>query len=161
MNKTLHTRIITKHDTKAHWDLAVNFVPLSGEIIVYDDLKKFKVGDGTATVSNLPYFNENKESRVFEGVSTTVKTTKNKVVTVDDTSFPTVLYDGLIVEIRFSKGSSVDEITLNNNRTRANTVYNKYDNITEKYKNYYYCYCCISLDFIKTQTMMRILAGIV
>ena len=53
-----NSRIVMKHDTKAHWDLAVNFIPLAGEIIVYDDLKKIKIGDGINNVENLPFFSE-------------------------------------------------------------------------------------------------------
>lgn len=54
-NKTFQGRIVQKHDTKANWDKATNFVPLKGEIIIYDDLNKIKIGDGTTTVVNLPY----------------------------------------------------------------------------------------------------------
>ena len=54
-NKTFQGRIVQKHDTKANWNKATNFVPLKGEIIIYDDLNKIKIGDGTTTVVNLPY----------------------------------------------------------------------------------------------------------
>lgn len=54
-SKTFQGRIVQKHDTKANWDKATNFVPLKGEIIIYDDLNKIKIGDGTTTVVNLPY----------------------------------------------------------------------------------------------------------
>ena len=54
-NKTFQGRIVQKHDTKANWDKAINFVPLKGEIIVYDDLNKIKIGDGNTTVVNLSY----------------------------------------------------------------------------------------------------------
>ena len=54
-NKTFQGRIIQKHDTKANWDKATNFIPLKGEIIIYDDLNKIKIGDGTTTVIKLPY----------------------------------------------------------------------------------------------------------
>lgn len=54
-NKIFQSRIVQKHDTKAHWDKATNFVPLKGEIIIYDDLNKIKIGDGTTTVVKLPY----------------------------------------------------------------------------------------------------------
>lgn len=56
-NKTFQGRIIQKHDTKANWDKATNFVPLKGEIIVYDDLKKIKIGDGTTKVGDLTFIN--------------------------------------------------------------------------------------------------------
>lgn len=49
-----------KNDTEAHWNLATNFVPKQGEVIIYsaDDTHPFsrlKVGDGNTTVSNLPF----------------------------------------------------------------------------------------------------------
>lgn len=56
-NKTFQGRIVQKHDTKANWDKATNFVPLKGEIIVYDDLKKIKIGDGTTKVGSLTFIN--------------------------------------------------------------------------------------------------------
>lgn len=55
-NKILKTRVQNKHDTSANWAKATTFVPLAGEVIVYDDLNKFKIGDGTTTVVNLPFF---------------------------------------------------------------------------------------------------------
>lgn len=58
INKTFQGRIIQKHDTKANWDKATNFIPLKGEIIIYDDLNKIKIGDGTTTVGNLTFSND-------------------------------------------------------------------------------------------------------
>lgn len=55
MSKTLQTRIQNKHDIEANWNLATNFIPLAGEVIVYDDLKKIKIGDGTKTVNELDW----------------------------------------------------------------------------------------------------------
>ena len=57
-NKTFQGRIVQKHDTKANWDKATNFVPLKGEIIVYDDLKKIKIGDGATNVGSLAFIND-------------------------------------------------------------------------------------------------------
>ncbi len=57
-NKTLKTRIINKHDTQANWAKAVNFIPKAGEVIVYTDLHKVKVGDGTTKVSALPFIDD-------------------------------------------------------------------------------------------------------
>lgn len=57
-NKTFQGRIVQKHDTKANWDKATNFVPLKGEIIIYDDLNKIKIGDGNTTVGNLVFSND-------------------------------------------------------------------------------------------------------
>lgn len=54
--KKIKTRMQTKHDTTVNWAKATTFVPLAGEMIVYDDLNKFKIGDGVTTVVNLPFF---------------------------------------------------------------------------------------------------------
>ena len=37
MSATINTRIQCKRDTTAHWDAAVGFIPLAGELIVYED----------------------------------------------------------------------------------------------------------------------------
>lgn len=55
-NKILKTRIIQKHDTEANWQLATNFTPLNGEIVIYDEddnynYKRIKIGNGTDNVN--------------------------------------------------------------------------------------------------------------
>lgn len=69
---TINTRIQLKSDTETNWNKAVlvtdggekqsgtSFVPLAGEVIIYstDDthpFSRFKVGNGTTTVNNLPF----------------------------------------------------------------------------------------------------------
>lgn len=37
---------------------ATNFVPLKGEIIIYDDLRKIKIGDGVTKVGSLAFIND-------------------------------------------------------------------------------------------------------
>ena len=61
-NKTFQGRIVQKHDTEANWKKATNFVPLKGEIIVYDDLKKIKIRHGVTKVGNLAFINDNVSS---------------------------------------------------------------------------------------------------
>lgn len=58
------TRVKLKHDTAANWALATNFVPLAGELIIYDvdannSSPRFKVGDGATKVANLPFSDAN------------------------------------------------------------------------------------------------------
>lgn len=65
MPKQFNTRVIQKHDTISNWAKATNFIPKSGEVVVYqeDDYAtasaakptQFKVGDGIHTVSALPF----------------------------------------------------------------------------------------------------------
>ena len=66
-----------KHETEAHWKLAVNFVPLNGELIIYDidetySYERFKIGDGKTKVNDLSFtiekfINETYESTEFRG----------------------------------------------------------------------------------------------
>lgn len=58
-NKTYQGRIVQKHDSSANWAKATNFIPLKGEIIIYDDLNKIKIGDGTTKVNDLDFSSSN------------------------------------------------------------------------------------------------------
>ena len=65
----INARVAQKHDTEANWKKAVNFIPLAGEIIVYDEgdgsAPRFKVGNGVlqadgktvsgTNINNLPF----------------------------------------------------------------------------------------------------------
>lgn len=55
MPKIDKTRVISKHDTSANWLKATNFIPYSGELILYTDVNKIKMGDGVTKVSDLPF----------------------------------------------------------------------------------------------------------
>lgn len=55
-----YARIQNKHDIEANWELAVNFIPLAGELIIYDpddthDLPRIKIGDGKTLVNSLKF----------------------------------------------------------------------------------------------------------
>lgn len=57
------TRIRQKHDTAANWASAVNFTPMTGELIVYDaddttTYPRFKVGNGQDKINDLPFSDE-------------------------------------------------------------------------------------------------------
>ena len=66
MAKQLNARIITKHDTQANWDKAINFIPKKGEIIIYEQdnlsfassVPRIKIGDGEKTISSLSYLTD-------------------------------------------------------------------------------------------------------
>ena len=58
-NKTYQGRIVQKHDSSANWTKATNFIPLKGEIIIYDDLNKIKIGDGITKVNDLDFSSSN------------------------------------------------------------------------------------------------------
>ena len=62
-NNILNTRIQHKHDVEANWVKAKNFIPLVGEIIVYDrddnfSYERFKIGDGVTNVNELGFVNQ-------------------------------------------------------------------------------------------------------
>ena len=61
-------RIQIKHDIAANWAKAVNFIPLAGELIIYDGViengiyieqPKLKVGDGIHKLAELPFIEIN------------------------------------------------------------------------------------------------------
>lgn len=58
--KPLNARILHKHSPGVDWDKAVNFIPMSGELIIYDAdeeqiLPRLKIGDGVTLVNDLAY----------------------------------------------------------------------------------------------------------
>lgn len=62
--KTINTRLINKHDINSNWLKAENFIPLEGEIIIYDkdektDIARMKIGDGVTNVNSLPFVSAN------------------------------------------------------------------------------------------------------
>ena len=65
-NPTVKTRFQLKNDTEENWNKANNFIPLKGELIIYnaetgqniDNARRFsrlKVGDGVTPVTELPF----------------------------------------------------------------------------------------------------------
>lgn len=63
--KNITSRIQQKHDTAANWAKATTFIPKKGEIVIYDaeyntsgvqtQAVRFKIGDGSRTINNLPF----------------------------------------------------------------------------------------------------------
>ena len=58
--KQINGRLQQKHDIEANWNKAVNFIPLLGELILYDpdetySYTRFKVGDGIKVAKDLPF----------------------------------------------------------------------------------------------------------
>ena len=80
--KEYRTRIKSKHDTTANWNNASGFIPLAGEIIVYDDYKTItyvedgetrtkyvpgiKIGSGNAYVQDLAFVDEDLRKKLIE-----------------------------------------------------------------------------------------------
>ena len=79
---TFYTRIQNKHDIEANWDKVTNFIPLAGEIIVYDadenyNYSRIKIGDGITLLKNLN-FNEGSVSDFSETDESSPAFIKNK-----------------------------------------------------------------------------------
>ena len=58
--KNINSRVQQKHDIEVNWNKAVNFIPLLGELILYDpdenySYTRFKVGDGIKVAKDLPF----------------------------------------------------------------------------------------------------------
>lgn len=58
-NNTLKTRIVLNNKTSAEWtsETYASTVPLKGEICIYSDERKIKIGDGTNTITDLAFAN--------------------------------------------------------------------------------------------------------
>ena len=85
MPKEFKTRIKSKHDTTANWDNSTGFIPLAGEIIIYDDYQTFtyenngetitinipgiKIGSGNAYVQDLAFVDEDTRRKLLEHIS--------------------------------------------------------------------------------------------
>lgn len=87
--KTIKSRIVHKHAVEADWLKATNFIPLAGEIIIYDidsthTYERVKVGDGKTLVSSLPFVDDNKVDKIAgKGLSTNDYTTEDKNTLAD------------------------------------------------------------------------------
>ena len=104
MSKEVKTRIVHKHDLEKNWDLASNFIPKQGEIIIYDiendaaDLpegrtelityERIKVGDGATIVKALPFVGDciNMELITVDDIDTICGTTI-QVATASEVTF--------------------------------------------------------------------------
>lgn len=69
--KYLLSRIAQKHDIEANWNNAADFVPMRGELIVYDidanyDYERLKIGDGATTVDQLEFVGNDKEPIIYK-----------------------------------------------------------------------------------------------
>ncbi len=88
MSATVNSRIQLKHDTTANWNNARGFIPMAGEIIVYDDwqtktytveeygqqvtktvqIPNIKIGTGNAYVQDLAFTDEGTKDMLLEHI---------------------------------------------------------------------------------------------
>ena len=62
-DKNLKARIVNKNGTSVEWEKATSFIPKKGELILYTDLNKIKIGDGVTVVGDLPFSDDDKVSK--------------------------------------------------------------------------------------------------
>ena len=67
-------RLVLKHDIESNWKRASTFVPKQGEVIIYDidgnySYERFKIGDGTRTVAELPFYLENEVADAIDKIN--------------------------------------------------------------------------------------------
>lgn len=85
----VNARIQSKHDTTANWNAAVGFIPLPGEVIIYDDyevktytveeygqqvtktvyIPNIKIGTGNAYVQDLGFVDEKTRDMLLEHIN--------------------------------------------------------------------------------------------
>ena len=88
MSATVTSRIQLKRDTIAHWNQAIGFIPLPGEVIIYEDyetktyiieengetttktinIPNIKIGTGNAYVQDLAFVDEKTRDMLMEHV---------------------------------------------------------------------------------------------
>lgn len=91
--KKITSRIQQKHDVAANWAKATNFIPKKGEIIIYDaeynasgeetQAVRFKIGDGSKTVNNLPFAVIDRTVKLGGGSAPSGATTPSSETVVD------------------------------------------------------------------------------
>ena len=128
-NNTFQGRIVQKHDTSANWKKATNFIPLKGEIIIYDDLNKIKIGDGTTKVNDLKFTTVNPSEIELVDLAT-VATTGSYNDLIDKPTIPSVGNGTLTIQ---KNGTIVDTFAANAtaNKTINITVPTKLSDLTD------------------------------
>lgn len=96
----LSTRVLTKHATAAEWE-ASNLIILDGEVIIYDpddssSLPRFKVGNGTASASQLPFIEPDSFSKDYNDLINTPVLPKYITDLEDDLGIATTEYVELV-----------------------------------------------------------------
>ena len=107
----VNTRIMMKHDTTEHWNNARGFIPMAGEVIIYDDYQTktwtveeygetvtktanipgIKIGTGNGYVQDLAFVDEDLRDMIMNHINNTnIHTTLqeklfwNNKINVDD-----------------------------------------------------------------------------
>lgn len=59
-NTNINARVIHKHGTQVNWEKITDFIPMKGEIVIYDTdetyaYERIKIGDGVTEINQLPF----------------------------------------------------------------------------------------------------------
>lgn len=100
------SRLISANHTASVW-ATISTVPKLGEICLETDTKKIKVGNGTDTYANLPYYNEGFNT-ITDGTSTVV--VAGGSLTLTGSGATTVTYDNANTAISISSTDSVTTV---------------------------------------------------
>lgn len=92
--KRLNTRIVHKHAVEADWLKATGFIPMAGELIVYDadadySYERIKIGDGTSNVNSLPFVDDALRATLVELINAVDDKVDAVSTLVGDTSVAT------------------------------------------------------------------------
>lgn len=68
-DRVFNVRIKLRNDSHANWEKQSNFVPMDGEIIIYDKdsehpYQLLKIGDGVSSLNHLPFINSVSEVEI-------------------------------------------------------------------------------------------------
>lgn len=108
--KRIIGRVVQKHDVEKNWLKATNFIPMAGEVIVYDrddnvtdeslkgtySYERIKIGDGVQNVNTLPFVDGALRTEILEQINN-VDTKVNEVsALVGDTSVSDQINEALL-----------------------------------------------------------------
>lgn len=102
--KNIKARIVHKHDTAENWSKAANFIPLEGEMIVYDldanyNYERLKIGDGKTNVNALPFVNDALKTALEADISAVETRIDDIDALVGDTSVSEQIADANIIYV--------------------------------------------------------------
>lgn len=119
-----------KTDTEANWNNATSVVPKKGELIVYSDLRRIKVGDGVTKVNILPFLADD-NTHYTTGAYVGAANTKSNASTTNGHTYLKV-YDDDTKRAEFKiSGSGATSVTsdANGNITISSTDTNTHQSI--------------------------------
>lgn len=110
--KKVNTRVMNKCDLDENWRLATNFTPKKGELIIYQNCAepatstnyvtgntKFKIGDGTTKVGDLPFQADGTNYSVVEITTSQAKLTDEQYNTLAASPFNKIKYNDVVYNL--------------------------------------------------------------